>query len=102
RYGDLVRVIDRTGADAAYQYQAHLLVAYRNRVGGWYYADYDVERRCIRTSRSDGRGSRTYRYDTLRRHVLVRDGAGYGTLHRFDDAGKLLEIVDPPGGKTQM
>src|SRR5882724_11131047 len=51
--GDLVRVIDRCGVETEYQYQSHLMVAYRNRVGGWYYADYDESSRCVRIDRSD-------------------------------------------------
>jgi RHS repeat-associated protein len=102
RAGDLVRVRDRAGADAEYQYDAHLMVAYRNRAGGWYYADYDEERRCIRTDRSDGRAARLYHYDTVRRQVLVLDALGHGTLNRFDEQGRLSEVVDASGAKTSM
>jgi RHS repeat-associated protein len=100
--GDLVRAIDRCGNDAEYQYDNHLLVAHRNRTGGWYYADYDASRRCICTHRSDNALYREYRHDPVRRHVLLHDALGYETLLRFDEVGKLTEEIDPTGSQTRM
>jgi len=100
--GDLVRVDDRCGANSAYEYRDHLMVAYRNRVGGWYYAHYDQSRRCVSISRSDGYASKTYRYDSANRQALIGDALGNRTLARFGGKNEIIGVIEPDARETEM
>jgi RHS repeat-associated protein len=99
--GDLELTVDAAGGAAKYEYDNHLLVAYANRLGGRYFAEYDERRRCIRSWRSDGRQLRLYHYGVKRATTVVTNALGYRTLTRFDEQARTLEEVDPAGGTTR-
>jgi RHS repeat-associated protein len=92
--GDLVRVHDRLGVLAEYDYADHLLVCHRNANGMPTFVEYDASRRCSTLYREGGKGLRRFRYDPVRRNTLVTDSLGATTLYRFNDAGSLTEEVD--------
>jgi RHS repeat-associated protein len=98
--GDLVRVINRLGCSKEYHYSNHLLVAFMNRSGGWFFAQYDESKRCVRHWRGDDRFLTNLRVDTKRHQVLMTDACGYSTLFRLDDNGKVIEEVQPNGARV--
>jgi RHS repeat-associated protein len=98
--GDLVRVVDRMGYVKEYSYSDHLLVTFRNRVGGMYHAAYDEQRRCIAKWQGDGGMLMQFRFDDRRKRVLVTYGDGYSTEFRLRDEGEVTEEIDFDGSHT--
>ncbi len=97
--GDLTRVVDRCGAATVYQYTDHLLVGVGNAVGGWFYAQYDQARCCVRRWRGDGRLATSFRYDGAHHQVLVTDALGYATLYRLNENGQVTEEIETDGNQ---
>jgi RHS repeat-associated protein len=98
--GKLAAAIDPLDHASRYEYDSHLMVAYTNRNGGRYLAQYDKKGRCTRTWREDGRLVREYHFDDKNNCGLVTDTHGQRTLHRFDKAGLTLEEINPSGDKV--
>jgi RHS repeat-associated protein len=97
--GDLVRVVDRCGASTEYHYVDHLLVALRNRTGGWFFAQYDTQRRCVRHWRGDHRFITHLSFDDTRQQVLVTNALGHSTLFRLNDRGQVAEEIELNGNR---
>ena len=101
RHGDLVAVLDAAGQAKQYAYQDHLLVEIADRSGDHLYYQYDKQRRCVRTWRTDGIGYTDVRHDPLRRSVLTTNSLGYRTLYRNNEKGFTEVVVDPLGRVRQ-
>jgi len=99
--GNLVRVSDSAGVVASYDYSGGRLVCERDANGFPVYAEYDGEGRCIRLYYEDGRRLQAIAYDSRRRNTLVTNSLGFSRLYRFNEAGALIEEVDPLGARTQ-
>ena len=100
-HGDLVRVTDRIGHSKQYHYREHLLVSFMNRAGGWFFAQYNESKRCVRHWRGDGRFLNNLRFDAKRRQVLITDASGYSTLLRLSETGEAVEEVQPNGNRIE-
>jgi RHS repeat-associated protein len=97
--GDLVASTDRYGHKRIYRYDdAHRLVFRTDRNGyGFEYA-YDAAGRCVFAQGVDGVEAVRLRYmpEALATEVTLADGGAW--LHRYDDVGSIVEIIDPYGG----
>src|SRR5437870_13137665 len=100
--GDLVAVTDSRGFSELYGYADHLLVAHQNRVGGRTYYAYDASRRCCCAWQHDGKRIRCLEYDSVRAYTLVTDSFGAVTLQRLNEAGLIVEQIDPLGNVNQL
>ena len=94
--GDLVAVTDRTEKPFSYSYDHHVLVSYTNRTGGSVYYQFDRDRKCERTWRSDG-WIRMMNRDPQTRRVKVTDSRGHQTIIVHNENGNLISVEDAQG-----
>jgi RHS repeat-associated protein len=100
--GLLAWTADRQGGKQQYQYDAGRLVAYTNAIGGTHAAEYDATGRCVRTWECNGKRSRRFDFDPVRRVTRVTNGLGDVTLHQFNEQGVEIAAVDALGERTEF
>ena len=100
RSDNLVAVWDANGNATHFEYAAHLIVHYQNRIGGSQYASYDSRGRCVHLWRMGGDESKSVRYDDHRRTATVTDSRGATTVYRCNQAGSVTQEVNVFGAIT--
>ncbi|GAB2775643.1 DUF6531 domain-containing protein [Amycolatopsis magusensis] len=100
KLGQLTEVANAAGPPMALDYDlSDRLAGWRDRTGTWFRYAYDTEGRCVRTVGADGFRNGAYSYERERRATRYTDSLGHTTEYRFDEAGRLVEEIDPLGGR---
>lgn len=101
--GDLRVVTDRYGHPRTYCYDAaHRVIERSDRNGYRFLYRYDAQGRCVHAQGEDGVEAVTLRYLPEAQATVVRLADGGEWLHRFDESGSIVEIVDPYGGRRRF
>jgi RHS repeat-associated protein len=100
RLGQLTTVADFAGRPMTLDYDfEHRLVGWQDRTGTWYRYVYDAAGRCVRTVGANGFYNATFAYEPgATRHT---DALGHPWTYRLNDAGQLVERIDPLGGSRR-
>lgn len=97
--GELVAAVDRYGHRETFTYDAaHRMTARTDRSGYRFNYTYDPAGRCVRSWGDGGVQEVRLRYLEAAQTTAVTRGDGGEWLYRHDDAGSVIEIVDPYGG----
>ena len=95
---NLVKIQDSSGQTCHFEYEDHLIVRGKNKLGGSYYANYDGVRRCIATWKDGGIKSRKIGYDERKHTTYITNALGYTTVYKCNEAGFVVDEISPSGG----
>ncbi len=97
----LIAAVDAMGYRKGYEYDTeNRLIAESNPLGSRFVFKYDRLGRCTRTAGDDGFRERKLQYLKEPPMTRVTEGNGAVTQYYLNQAGQVIQIVDPVGGVT--
>lgn len=98
--GDMVAVVDRYGHARTYAYdERHRVIARSDRNGYRFFYEYDEAGRCVAARGEDGVEAVRLRHMPEALATAVQQADGGEWLHRYDQWGSIIEVIDPYGGR---